>query len=332
MLKIAEENLKPIRPALTVVCGFEAGPEADQYTVTETYDGTAGYMYMEPQCATYMDLSGKGFRNDGRAAPLEAAHRSIVLKVGDEGAEPAQITIRQDEPLQPGQRVTIIIWKNNTLEKISIDIEDTTNEVIAYIPIDEGRVHIEKIIIGEACWFSNSTLVSCNVALRGVETRIDDPELQISDIEIIGYIPDDSPLDPSEIGDNTPVYYAAGYYGDMSELRKFYLSEKITRQEKKLIIKAEDATRFLDKEYPGRYVGNTGGTGGGINRYVNALHEMLNDAGIEHAYITDKQEAPYAEGEAFMLPNVSKRSLIAQAVNLIRWEMERSKASALLTT
>lgn len=317
MPRIDTENNKPIRKAMSVLCGIERPTEATaEATASNSYDNINGSVTGIPIYTKYMDLSQGGFLNDGTASPLDSNHAGIISNINAQGTSTLNLTLRY---LNAGSESVAyaFYYDGTTLIKQQLDISTTS----LVINGTEGRIQLVKIAVGPSWWFNNESLISCSVALRAVETRVDNPELQISDIEIIGYEPDDVLDRIALIGDNMPVYYTSGYPGDMAPIRKFYLSEPITWADKQLRLRAEDATKFLEDQYSGKYVGNSddSGLGGGVSNYADTLHEMLNNSGIEHEYVNDLVDSSYSDGEPFFLPSNSKRSLLAQCVNLFRF-------------
>ena len=98
---------------------------------------------------------------------------------------------------------------------------------------------------GEPIVINNSNLVSCTVSLRS-DLSIIEPTLPESEINIEAYFDDDISDVLASIPDETPVTYQAGYPGDMSPVRNFYLAEQITWQDNVMSIHAVDAVHKLD--------------------------------------------------------------------------------------
>lgn len=268
-----------------------------------------------------MDLSGDGFLNDGMAKPLEADHAGIVANVNAAGnSSTLNISITLSQAAPAGTVLKLYYYEGNA-ELHTVEMTVTGTTASAVITSTAGRLHLVKITAGDSWWFNNDSLISCTVSLRSVETRPDNPELQISDIEIVGYEPNNVLSKLSMIGENVPVYYTSGYPGDMAPVRKFYVSEPITWKDKQLTIKAEDATRFLDDEYDGLYIGNGESEAGSTTLYINAIHNMLTAAGIDHYFDNQYTGSPFNTGSAILLPNISKRELLAQAINLLHVDL-----------
>lgn len=102
---------------------------------------------------------------------------------------------------------------------------------------------------GEPIVINNSNLISCTVSLRS-DLSIIEPTLPESEINIEAYFDDDISDVLASIPDETPVTYQAGYPGDMSPVRNFYLAEQITWQDNVMSIHAVDAVHKLDEAIP----------------------------------------------------------------------------------
>lgn len=129
-----------------------------------------------------------------------------------------------------------------TGDLVTIDAENAkqirqTMDVIIQVTPEQG----EPIVI------NNSNLISCTVSLRS-DLSIIEPTLPESEINIEAYFDDDISDVLASIPDETPVTYQAGYPGDMSPVRNFYLAEQITWQDNVMSIHAVDAVHKLDKE------------------------------------------------------------------------------------
>lgn len=318
MRTIDEENKKTLRKAFDVWVGLEVSVAAISSitAVHAYYNGGVGDLLQPPP--TLMDLSGDGFQNDGNAIPLDPHMTGIIMDIN---AGTTRIRTRS----LSASDVTLYALVDGVLKKYTVTPDKSGSYFEAQFEFtDEAktkRIQVWRIVVGEAWWFNNDTLVSCSGVLRGVETTIDNPELQISEIEVQGYEPDNITDALGRIGTDYPIYYTAGYWGDMSPMRKFYLSEPIEWNDKVITFKGQDATRFLDEDFAGLYVGSAdGASGGGINAYYDALDSMLTNSGVAHSSSNDYTGATYTTGEAFFLPNISKRTLIAQAVNTLHGE------------
>lgn len=329
MSKIDIENSKPIRKAMDVICGLETKSGLKPFVYSaNSYDNVNGDITGLPVYTQYMDLSGDGFPNDGSALPLTAEHSGVVASISSSGISKLEIYVKFEGSTSDTDtqivEATAYYYVKGKLKRQKITIGSSWQSITYRFVINstDGRIQLAKIVPGYSWWFDNASLISCNVALRSVETKVDNPELQISEIEITGYEKNDILEEISLIGDDAPITYSCGYPGDMSEPRTFYLSQAISWEDNQIIIKGEDATKFLAAEYSGKFIGNYTGAGGGIGKYIETIHEMLNNAGISHEYENYYMAGPYSDGEPAFIKNISKRDIIAQAVNLFNFKSD----------
>lgn len=311
-MTIDEANKKTLRPAMSVLCGMDV----PRHTITSvtinsgSYDGVVGDTEYVYPFKPLMDLAGDGFLNDGSAEPLMSDHKGIVSGIG-----PLRLTVDVSDSWI--DTLTAYGYENGTLKKWELYGSSTTPFTFTFS--GNTRKVIAHIVAGYSWWFDNSTLVSCEGVLRGVETKFENPELQMSEIEIKGYEPNDITDVIGSIGTDYPIMYTTGYIGDMSPMRKFYLSDRIEWENNVITFKGTDATRFLDDEYA-VYVGDANGESGGTKKLLDRIDAMLTSSNVTHEYINDYTDGIYADGYAFLFPKISKRNVIAQIVNLYRME------------
>ena len=142
--------------------------------------------------------------------------------------------------------------------------------------------------------FDNNNIVSVSLDLRS-DLSIVGGDLPVSAIEIHAYWPDDIAEAISNISDDVPIWYYAGYNGDYSVERHFYLSEPASQVDGLLTIRGEDAASKL-ADLPAvskqRFdYTNRNGARGLYNWFVNAIK----GAGIKPSYT---QPAPAVDGSA----------------------------------
>lgn len=110
-----------------------------------------------------------------------------------------------------------------------------------------GRIMVQSICAGVQISLTEENITSCVVTLRS-DLSLDNPTWQESEIEYNVYWPNDIAEVLSTLSDNTPLTYSAGYAGDMSPQRKFYLAEKVTQADNIITIKGVDASHLLEKD------------------------------------------------------------------------------------
>lgn len=110
---------------------------------------------------------------------------------------------------------------------------------------------IVKVTVGDPSnpifAFDNSNIISCELNLRSDLSPID-PILPESEIIVRVYWREDISDELITIDSDTVITYTSGYEQQMSPVRTFYLSERITWQDRVLTIRGVDAVHFLDEE------------------------------------------------------------------------------------
>ena len=326
MSRIDDENAKTLRTAMDVIVGMDV-PTAT-YTgasASGNYSGTNGTLNGSPERVILMDLIGDGFQNDGNAQPLSSDVNGFLSSKGSALTITATFAAEYDadnNEITNTDDLIVISYVDGVLTKTAYPGSGTTRTA-TIAASNNTRHRVVRAVVGSAFWYDNNTLISCDVSLRGVETKLDNPELQMSDIEFAGYEPNDITDKIGTIGTEYPIYYTAGYYGDMSTVRKFYLGEQLEYKDKKVTIHGYDATYKLDGDYAGKYVGTASDnlSGGGIRKYFDEIDAMVTASGVTHIYDTSGADTHFDVGAPFLLPKIPKRQIISQAVNLYRTVM-----------
>ena len=314
MPTIAEENTKILRRSLDVMVGMDI-PFVDVSSVTASgeYAGASGNVNGAMQEPVLMALSNGGFLNDGLAVPLGDDTDGFVAQIGTNLVLTVTLDSASDDDL------IVIGFIGGEMHKWTFSGSGASRTVT--IPGNTERIIVNRVVCGEAFWFDNSNLVSCTLQLRSVDTKVDNPELQMSEIEIEGYEPNDITDIIGYIGTGYPITYTSGYPGDMAPTRQFYLGEPIEYEDKVVTIKGYDATYLLDDEYPGKGIEYVmGNNNGGLIRYTKEIDSMLTNANIPHSFVQDPQYEDYVRnfnGYIF-IDKQPKRSIIAWAVNCFR--------------
>ena len=256
MATIVEENRKTLRKALSVQCSFQESADdptsVNTISVASIFNGLANTgTGLLP--ATLMDLAGDGFLNDGNAVPMRTdtdSNRNGYVSEETAKADgtffnPPGLTIQAD---QNWERITLQARGQYGETKI-LQFEpvwiggQTTVYIDKWIPGE--RVYIIGVFLGLAWVWNNENLLSITADLHGVGTELGG-ELEISSIEIQAYETTDYTNVIGRIPRGAPIYYRAGYDGDLSELRRFYLSEPVTWDNNVLTVKGQDASYLLD--------------------------------------------------------------------------------------
>ena len=158
---------------------------------------------------------------------------------------------------------------------------------------------------GDPIVITNENLISCVVSLRS-DLSILEPTLPESEINIEAYMDDDISDILAAIPDETPVTYQAGYPGDMSPVRKFYLSEQITWSDNVMTIHAVDAVHKLEKEVAAPIKSET------TRDILEMPRYFLQVCGVDYI---DEWQTPVQAGDVFrpviIKPGNTMRELIA---------------------
>ena len=257
MPTIASENLKNIRQGMDVFVHVQQVQNA-ALTVTQNnaklYDLTT-LQDTDITVRPLTDLQGAGFPLDG----------SVVLydSTVTASAENGKLGIRSNV----GSAMTVTVSASTTINALTLQIQgngtitangvtydarevvvipvNATSVVITVTPDSGNRITIENILPGIVLDFDNNNLISCTLDLES-NLSIVDGSWTISSIEVQGYYPDDISQAVTNMTSGTPIIYYAGYQGDYSTPRFFYVSEAVTQKNGLITIKGEDASAKLE--------------------------------------------------------------------------------------
>ena len=256
MTTITEENRKALRRAMRVECGFQESKTGPTAVVPINADADlAGLANIESGlfATTLMDLAGSGFLNDGGAIPMQTDSDSG--RYGFISEETAKADGSFDNP------VGVTVQADQNWDRITLQVRSQYGEtkMIQVTPIWSGgqttvyvdrwtpgeRVYIIGVFLGLAWVWNNESLLSVTADLHSVGTK-QGGELEVSSLEIQAYETTDYTDVIGRIQRGAPIYYTAGYDGNQSLPRRFYLSEPVTWDYNVLTIKGQDASLFLD--------------------------------------------------------------------------------------
>lgn len=186
--------------------------------------------------------------------------------------------------------------------------------------------------------FTNANLISCELNLRS-DLKPIDPTLPESEIVITAYWPEDITEMALTIKEDTVITYQAGYTGDMSPVRTFYLSERIEWADNVITVKGVDAVHFLDDETFPLFIGNIYASSATApsqdwrqaydahRKLYAAFCDQIETAGIN---VISKESSPSetASGEATsnliygVIERQPRRDVIANMMNLLHQDYE----------
>lgn len=309
-MSIDTQNAKQIRDPMEVYCGLSARSDVDLvFSISGNIAAEDTNIDVSLDTETWSmiplaDCQGDGFPLDGTRQLYDPTTAGSL----DDG----KLGLRSDI----GDSVTIDVTAASTIAAITIEISSGTGTITAngttysarkrvVIPVNstsiqlvatsddpERRLEIGAITPGISIEFDNNNLVSCTVDLR-TSLDIVNPTWEISTIEINAYWPDDISEAISNVGDDVPIWYYAGYDGDYSEVRNFYLSEAATQKENLLTIKGEDASHKLEDADSLPIQRLDSKSNNGWNKLYNWFTNVITSAGVKPVSI---EAAPTPSG------------------------------------
>lgn len=263
--QIDVQNRKQIRDKMEVYCSLSAKDRNASLTITSVNgaeikdDNYKDALQNEHwSMRKISDFKGEGFLLDGSC--------ELYGTSGEASEETGKIGIRS----KTGGQVSFQIDSSREISALTVAITGGTGIVttssgdeyeaqrITIIPVNttsitftvksddqEERIEVASITPGISLKLTDENITNVTAALRS-DTSISDASWQISEIEIKAYWPDDISEAISNIGDDVPITYYAGYKGNYSRTRTFYLSEAAKMEGNIITIKGQDASEKLD--------------------------------------------------------------------------------------
>ena len=336
MTTIAAENVKPLRRSMDVFCGLSARTNVDlTFSISGQVSAQDSNVSVALDSETWdmrrlTDLAGGGFPVDG-SVKLHDTSLAGSLANGKVGLRSARGgTFAVNVSCSSNIAAVTIATRNGSEGTGTVSCAGRTYDVrrITVIPVNaktatlvftatdpDRRLEIASITPGISLTFDNSSLVSVVAALRS-DLSMDNPSWAESEIEIKAYYPDDISEAISNINDDVPIWYYAGYEGDYSQTRNFYLSEPAKMEGSLITLKGVDASRKLDKKTNIAQVLNTTQKNGKqalYNRFVN----FITDSGIK---LVSTQAAPAQQSGttaySYVWKEATSRDIVADMMNL----------------
>lgn len=263
MSAIDVQNAKQIRDPMDVLITLSLGTDIAMtysgYSSAKVADGVLNQSSWPMRGLA--DLQGNGFPLDG----------SRVLY--NPNTSPSQTNGKLGVRGNVGQPVSVTATGNGTIAALAISVtgaasvtlngETTeitgshvtlqllnTTAALTFQPSSEDRrVEIITVLPEADFVINNDNLIKATVSLRS-DLSIVDPTLPESELNVEVYQDEDVSEAVASIPEDTPITYQAGYPGDMSPVRKFYVSGQVTWADNVLSIHAVDAVHFLEIEVP----------------------------------------------------------------------------------
>ena len=326
MTTIDIENAKQIRQPMDVIIQIAATE-----TATLTYSGYSAAKVADGELdepdwpmRKLADLQGDGFLLDGSAvlydSTVTASAENGKLGVRSVIGTAISVTVTSDVALQyltvTASGAELVTYNGTAYSMTSgyalIPVGGGTTFTLTFTPAAaDERIEISDIQPGALIRITNDNLISAVVSLRS-DLSILEPTLPESEINIEAYFDTDISDILASIPDETPVTYQAGYDGDMSPVRKFYLAEQITWADNVMSIHAVDAVHLLDVD--------TGSALVAENKYITCF------AGVAWAFINKYVGAYFnipspsggsARGKLIVDGGITARDYIATVNNLL---------------
>lgn len=349
MSAIDVENAKQIRDPMDVLIKMEVPEE-----VNLTYSGYASSSKVADAVLDergwpmrmLADLQGNGFQLDG------------ACRLYDPTVTPSATNGKLGVRGNIGQRLSITVTGDTIINGLSIVASGTdavhfngqtaalsggqviipvgaSSITIEFDPLtSDTRAEVSTAMAGTSIQVTNDSLISCVVSLRS-DLSIDNPTLPESEINIDVYNDVDISEVVASIPDDTPITYSAGYVGDMSQNRQFYISGQITWADNVISIHAVDAVHFLDVEINPIALGDymfTKTNVRGPSHFIGAIKWLINSCGVEPVQVGLLYEgiAPIVRKNGYDLyfNRTNLRELIAHIVNVFKIDDVPSSAYA----
>ena len=316
---------KPMEVYITLQTGSSAkiSNYAPQGTY-KSYDSTLGNTAYSMR--DIADLAGEGF-------PLDGSHR---LYDPNEGADATngKLGLRGNA----GANVSVEITASATLTAVTVSTRgvgtisvsggasypsaglnvipiNATTATLTFTPAAaNGRAEVDYIVPGIILSATNDTLTRCTLALRG-NLDVIDHSWEESEIEFEMYYPYDISSSFAYVQNEWPITYRAGYDGDLSPERKFYLSEPVEMKDNIITIKGVDASHRLDdKTMPEQWLDIQ------TNNAHEAIYQKFVNA-IKSAGITIQRQQAWngttgGTWQHAILPEMTARDFVAGTMNL----------------
>lgn len=289
----------------------------------KSYDSTLGDSSISMR--NIADLAGDGFPLDGSYRlydpneATDATNGKLGLR-GNSGQDVA-VTITASATLTA---VTVATRGVGTITVGGVSYPSTGNNIIpinartatlTFSPaVNNGRAEVDYIVPGITLSATNDTLTRCTLALRGNLTVIDHT-WEESEIEFEMYYPYDISSSFAYVQNEWPITYRAGYDGDLSTERKFYLSEPVEMKDNIITIKGVDAShRLNDKTLHEDWLKTT--KANSRQSIYNRVIDAIQSSGIT---LQRKQTWSIPSGhwtQQAVIPEMTARDFVAGAMNL----------------
>lgn len=264
MTTINEQNAKQIRKPMEVYARMDLSDKS----ITMTYSGYSSAKIADGKLdqtnwkmRKLTDLQGDGYPLDESCVLYNpnttASARNGKIGIRGNIGEPVSVTITGSDVMD-SVSISVTgasdVTHDGSTSTISggtsiISVEATTTTLTFTPKSADRRVEISDIIPGIMFNVTNENMISCTLSLRA-DLSIVDPTLPESEMNLEFYYDEDISETLAAIPEDTPITYRAGYDGDLSPERKFYIADQVTYKDNVVSVHAVDAVHFLDIELP----------------------------------------------------------------------------------
>ena len=260
MPTIDSENAKQIRQPMDVLITMSLADD----DITMTYSGYSSAKVADGKLderswsmRKLADLQGDGFPLDGSCVLYNSATQPSQAngKLGVRSNVGQSVTVTATgSKVMPSLTVLVTGAASVTYNGTTTDITGnqvnipvlSTSITMTFAPASQTeRIEISAIFPDQEFRITNDNLIRATVSLRS-DLSLFNQTLPESEINIEVYHNADIAEEVANIPADTPIVYQAGYPGDMSPARTFYVSGQVTWADNVLSIHGVDAVHFLD--------------------------------------------------------------------------------------
>ena len=199
---------------------------------------------------------------------------------------------------------------------VTMPVNATSGTLIINNTASEQRIEIDAIYPGIFLNLNQENITSCSLDLRS-DLSMESPTVEVSSISVEAFWPYDISEVIGNCSDDTPIIYYAGYPGDYSPEREFYLSEPATMTDNLISFTGEDSSNRLDDKSTNDTILATSNRAGKRDLY-NYFVKNITDAGV---VLKSKETPPAvssgtATAATLIFKESTSRDIVSDIMNL----------------